>query len=457
MTIEANTGLIPVAPGQFSEEEMSLILKAIRQTIDVPTRKSEPAPKTILIDLFGTPNSGKTKTTEKLELVFRRHKLNVFCPPETAEIAEIRNKSSDNPIVFQARHLAAVQHYVLNLAFERNFHVAIISRGLIDMLFWYEKGLRDGLYGQSHTESVNNQIYELLRLNIVDAFLFFTCSTEAALKREYAESVTQIRGSKMTESFLRETEEIYRTVLERVKENVPELPIFHVDTTNLGVKETTQEVLRVLLPTLQARFSVPESGYVPYSLSLMDKKAVEASHFEEQLKLRDWPSQKSLAAAGWIFAGESEQTDTYLNPRPGQKDSEGFFGEILRIREEGGHLKLMYKGAARDRVFSHRVPLSIKISEEDAKSIRAFYPELIQTKKLRTRFRLEHKSSDGDIVFTLHLDEVRGLSLFTEIRVRGNPEKTHTEELLHLATELGFSPKDIVEGSYLALFLRNRK
>src|SRR3989344_3542375 len=208
MSGTAGIGL-PITHDAYTEEELAHILDAIRDTLDVPRRKSEEATKTLLIDFFGTANSGKTKTTEQIERVFRRSKMNVYCPPETAEVAEIRNRSVDNPLIFQARHLTGVQHYVLNLAYDRNFHVAVISRGLIDMLYWYERGHHEGLFSDQHYRSVRNQILEFLQMDLVDAFFFFRCSAEEALRREYSQSITQKRGSNMNEQTLAEAFEIY--------------------------------------------------------------------------------------------------------------------------------------------------------------------------------------------------------------------------------------------------------
>src|SRR3989344_7690775 len=110
-------------PEIFEDEDTSKILEAILKKIDISFKKSEYVPKTIFVDVFGTQKAGKTKTTEKIEQVFRRHKFNLFCPPETAEIGTVRNKISDNPAVSQAIHLSGVQDYVLNLGHHPRYHM----------------------------------------------------------------------------------------------------------------------------------------------------------------------------------------------------------------------------------------------------------------------------------------------------------------------------------------------
>ncbi len=435
-------------PEIFEDEDTSKILEAILKKIDVSFKKSEYVPKTIFVDAFGTQKAGKTKTTEKIEQVFRRHKFNLFCPPETAEISTVRNKISDNPAISQAIHLAGVQDYVLNLAHHPRYHMAIISRGLIDMLYWYEKDRQKGVYSDTYCQSINNHIYELLRMNLVDAFILFTCSVEAAMKREYEEALTQKRGSKMNEKDVAETIDIYNMVIAEAERNVPSLPIFRVDTSDLNIKQVGQEVLRFLLPTICRRFSVPIKNFMPYSPGLLKKSAGSVPYFEEQLKLRGHPNPDKLLMEATRVDGNLEQEDIYLDMGSDNQ-------EIIRIRKDHRGLRFMYKGPSKDSIFSHRNPLTFDIEEEDMDEILKSYPILLTVKKSRECFKASFLSSDIDC-FTIHIDSVDGLGNFTEIRIRGSFDKTHAGQLFDLAMRLGFGLSDIVEGSYLSLALKNK-
>jgi predicted adenylyl cyclase CyaB len=437
--------------GPFAEEETSAILELIFKTIDVPFRKSEPVPKTILIDKFGTQNSGKTTITAKIEQVFRRHKFNAFCPPETAEIEEVRNKLKDNPVIEQSKHLIGVRDYVLNLAHHPRAHVAIISRGPIDMLYWYERGLRKGEFSPTLVESIRHSIYEeILRYDLVDAFFFFTCSVEAAMKREYDGALTQRRGSKMNEKDVAETLDIYNSVLRGVHENVPGLPIFHVDTSDMDVRQVGEEVLKYLLPTICAKFNVPVSRIMPFAPSLIRRHAEQSPHFEEQVKFIGHPTDGfGLGCCyGWDFVAEYWQEDTYLNPKGGEESIDPF-GEVMRIRKDGNRLAFLYKGDQKDSLLSHRFPYSFQIDEIEAQKILDTYKTVLTLRKKRRCFKLETAGRH----FTLHLDEIEGLGKFTELRARGSSGETNTKMLLELAGKLGFPLTAIVEGNYLSLAL----
>ena len=435
-------------PEIFEEEDTSKILEAVLKKIDISFKKSDSVPKTIFFDFLGTQKAGKTKTTEKMEQVLRRHKFNLYCPPETAEIATVRNKISENPAVSQAIHLTGVQDYVLNLAHHPRYHAVIISRGLIDMLYWYERDRRKDVYSNTYCQAINNHIYELLRMDLVDSFILFTCSVEAAMKREYEEALTQKRGSKMNEKDVAETLSIYNRVIAEVEQNVPGLPIFRIDTSELSIRQVGQEALRFLLPIICQRFSVPISGFMPYSRGLLKKTAGATPYFEEQLKLKGHPSLDRIISAGFSGSGKLEQEDIYLGTG---SDSE----EIIRIREDAMGLRFMYKGPARERILSHRKPLCFDIERDDADNILKSYQIVQRIKKLRECFDNPALSSDG-YYCTIHVDTIEGLGEFTEIRMRGSSDTTHTKQLLDLATQLGFGLSDVVEGSYLSLATKNR-
>jgi predicted adenylyl cyclase CyaB len=435
--------------GPFSEEEMSAMLAAIFKKLDIVLRSSGPAPKRPFIDCFGIQKSYKTSATVEMDKVFKRYKYKTYCPAESAEHEDVRAEVCDDPIVFQAKHLTVVTDQFLNLVKNRDYHLAIVSRGLIDMLYWYEKGLRKGIYSQRHVTSAKEWIYELLRLDLVDTFLFFTCSVEAAIKREYGQSVTQKRGSKMNEKDIANALDIYERIQQELELNVPNLPIFHIDTSDMTVKQATEEALRFVLPTICARFQIPDYTFMPYALSLIQKRAKHSTYIEEQLKLYGHPDMERVKKAGWILTKENTQQDIYLSNSALVNPS----GEILRLRHEDDTYKFMYKGAAQDQLLSHRLPHSFAVENSEAKNILASHQVIAELKKRRLNFKKE--TATGEF-FTLHIDDIVGLGKFTEIRSRGTQDTKHTRELLELAEGLGFKTNSIVNGNYLSLALTSK-
>jgi len=435
--------------GPFTEDEMTAMADALYRKIDVDIRSSGPAPKRPLINYFGLQKSYKTAVTTEAEKVFRRNKFKTYCPAESAEHEDIRDDSLDDPVIYQAKHLNVVADQYLNHGTNRNHHITQVSRNLPDMLYWYIKGERKGTMSQKHTSSAKEWIFQLLEQDLIDISLFLTCSVEAAIQREYGQSVTQKRGSKMNEKDIAEALEIYEIVLEELRVNVPNMPIFRIDTSNMTVRQATEEALRYIFPTLCIRYRVPDYSFMPYAMSLIQKRASHSSYFEEQLKLRGHPDMERVKSAGWVLIKNNAQKDIYLNPSTDSVLIDPR-GEVMRLRYEDGQVKFMYKGGSKDQLLSHRHPYSFMVEEGEAENILKRYKVVLPLNKHRANFKRE--TPDGSF-FTLHIDSVSELGNFTEIRARGTQDKNHTKELLALAQELGFQTSSLVNSNYLALAL----
>ena len=299
-------------------------------------------------------------------------------------------------------------------------------------------------------ESVRQFIYEHLRLDSVDAFFYFYCDPAIAMRREYGTAVTQATGSKMNLEFLNRIIAAYEAVLGDLACEVPGLPIVRLDTGGFADEaETARATLLHLLPILQQRFKVPRNSVLPHSSELMRREAFSRAGFEEQIKLRGHPSYAGIVAAGWEPLDAVEQDDTYFDLDPEAQNSDNRFDKVVRVRREGETLRWCYKSEVGDRIFSHRRCAQVDISEADVVDIKAMHPELATIRKSRMRYRLEREPSKSEgHFFTLHVDAT-DIGDFTEIRARGTDDRTHEEELFALAAELGFTPADIVRGSYL--------
>src|SRR3989344_9422446 len=293
--------------GPFTEDEMTAMADALYRKIDVDIRSSGPAPKRPLINYFGLQKSYKTAVTTEAEKVFRRNKFKTYCPAESAEHEDIRDDSLDDPVIYQAKHLNVVADQYLNHGTNRNHHITQVSRNLPDMLYWYIKSERKGIMSKKHVASAKEWIYELLNRDLIDISLFLTCSVDAAIQREFGQSPTQKRGSKMNEKDIAEALDIYERVIEELRINVPKMPIFRIDTSEMTVRQATEEALRYILPTLCIRYGVPDYTFMPYALSLVQKVAGHSAYFEEQLKLYGHPETEKILKAGWILVKESRQ------------------------------------------------------------------------------------------------------------------------------------------------------
>lgn len=326
------------------------------------------------------------------------------------------------------------------------------------MLVWFRDGVNTGLYTAEQESGVREMIYQQLRMDAVDAFFYFYCRPEVAMEREYGKSATKATGSKMNFEFLNRIVPVYESVLADLEREIPGLPLVRLDTSDFeNEEETTNAFLFHLLPILQKRFNVLPSSVLPHSPGLMRRAAFAHTSFEEQLKLTGHPSPDRITSLGWELQDKVEQTDTYFNIEPDAEMVDSRFAAVVRVREEGDRLLWVYKGEAEDHTFSHRRAKQVPITTADVADIRKKYPKILAIKKSRVRYRLEREPSKSKgHFFTLHIDHM-DIGDFTEIRARGSDDGTHEDELLQLATELGFKPSDIIRGSYLALALEQKR
>ena len=165
------------------------------------------------------------------------------------------------------------------------------------------------------------------------------------------------------------------------------------------------------------------------------------------------PDAAALTRHGWVHERNiAPREEIYLNARPSALDDHGVFDEIVRLHQEDGLWRFVFKNRAEDRLFSHRRTINFEVSDEESRNILAVYPEILRLRHTRHIF-LQARGDDGHSDHVLHIDLIEGLGDFTELKARGSAKTTHTQELLELATALGFTPADILEGSYLHLAL----
>jgi len=266
----------------------------------------------------------------------------------------------------------------------------------------------------------------------------------------------------MNEQKLMEAHDIYRAVLEHLNAHIPGLPLFTVDTTNLGVGDTAREVMRYLLPTLCNRFGIYGDTVIPHSPGLMHRALQCATNFQEQLKLRGHARSQKLARAGWTLEKTVRHRDTYLDVRLARTEPYNAFGTLARIREthtEDGNIVIRFQlgSTTSERLCLRRRPCEFEMSRGEAQDIMQLYPTIRTITKTRAQYKLHRvPAKPHDIQMSLCVDSVQDLGTFTEIRAMGSSERKYTHDLLELATQLGFTLSGIVEGSYLAIALNQQ-
>lgn len=208
-------------------------------------------PRPFIIEVGGTPSSGKTAAMTEIDRFFRQMKFVVWQPPEGAEM--VRDISRATP-----RYNLATALYALgNLAHQSERHehdIYILERGPFDayvwMMYWHEKGKIND------TQLKAAQGFYLLPFftDAVDLALFMTCEPDEAMRREKRVALDRTaQGSFTNPATIRTLVDRYRTAYHELTPAYPQLEI--LDTTSMDEQMTVLTVRDLVLTAFARRMS----------------------------------------------------------------------------------------------------------------------------------------------------------------------------------------------------------
>lgn len=198
----------------------------VLKVIDGPFRRSDPPPKTILFELFGSGKVLKTTLGVKLRQFFSRYGARVMLPPESAELEDIRGVSQEDAAAFQELHVAHVLENILKFSESRVFHIAIIDRGLLDMRAWFLRIAKRGKISEDARRRYDELLVESPAVRRMDAAYFLTAAPEVSWAREIDGSLTHRGGENMNPASLRQMAEIWEEIYADTKTRFPDFRFF---------------------------------------------------------------------------------------------------------------------------------------------------------------------------------------------------------------------------------------
>lgn len=412
--------------------------QAILRKLDTPRRKSEMPIRPLMIEMFGFPKAGKDRQLVELDRWFRRSKFQVLVHQESAEAERIRQVPRDHSYVYQMQHFVYSFDKFLKSSVSRDFHFIIFNRCLLDELCWFEFKRRLGSVTQEEYDFVKSFILQKQWISMLDAILCLVTDVDTALEREYGKKDNIKYGSMMNPDSLALMRESVECVCGFLKAEFPDIPLLVFDTTHTSIEDTRDTLVSFILEKGEQRFSISEDEVLVRSPEAVKECA---SIVGPEIKFRGVKSHKVLRNAGWhVQSGAFFEQDIYLQ----QKGEEIFQDEgYFRIRISGDNNYFSFKRCAQDSVSAPRAKIQIPIQEEQIEEFFEIFDEAGVIKKQR-----EILASRGLI---MHRDTVEGFGEFTEII--GSPNTTGAE-IMEAAGEIGFSPKDIVEDTYIKMFLK---
>ncbi len=159
----------------------------------------------IIIEFCGSPKSGKTTTISSLNIFLKRNNFRTVVLSERASICPVNKKT--HPFFNIWTLTSAIAELIGYLSDKDKYDIIIADRGIFDALCWFE-WLNSN--DNDHNPYLDNETYEILKkfalmdlwTNIIDIVYVFKVPPATSIEREYANLLTEVRGSIMRENIL---------------------------------------------------------------------------------------------------------------------------------------------------------------------------------------------------------------------------------------------------------------
>lgn len=223
--------------------------KELLKQLDPDGKRRGKFPRPFIIEVTGSPDSGKTTTLTILDTFFRRQGYRVWKPLEGAEaIREIPRTSHRYNI---ATGIYALAHLLNNLG-NGELDLILFDRCVYDAWCWQ-------LYWQKK-EDTSEKEAEFLKAffthrdwrDNVDVAFFIMCDPRVAIERDQQWSLTKKSGSYTNLETVKKLYNIFKTGYCYFAEK--KAPVVLVDTTKLNQKEVANLVLTHTLDAFEQRF-----------------------------------------------------------------------------------------------------------------------------------------------------------------------------------------------------------
>jgi len=214
----------------------------------------------IVIEFCGSPKAGKTSCINSLNIFLKRNGFKTAILSERAGFSPISDKY--NPVFNVWTCTSAINE--INKKMDRAQHgeeidVIISDRGIFDALCWF-KWLRSQHHMNQKEYTVLTEFATLYRWQKnIDLVYVFMVSPEVSIKREYANLLTNKRGSIMCESVL---EQYLNSVKETMEEYAKDFRAVHqIETTDKEQNDVGYEVTSKTLQLLK-NMLIEKIGYI---------------------------------------------------------------------------------------------------------------------------------------------------------------------------------------------------
>jgi len=164
-----------------------------------------------VIEVLGTPNSGKTSAIQTFEKILKRNGIKHKIIYEAASRCKIKNKLSPE---FNLWTLNDTIKQLLE-AYSESYDIVVCERGLLDSICWHELYYRDNNLTDQEFRKIRDYILLKRFTKPISCCYIMKCSVQTSIKRENLSGLLDTTGTIVNDIVLPK----YNAALTACKEN----------------------------------------------------------------------------------------------------------------------------------------------------------------------------------------------------------------------------------------------
>ena len=174
----------------ITKEYITLLLSNYKKTNTLP----------FMVEVLGTPNSGKTSAIQTFEKVLKRNGVKYKIIYEAASKCRIKDKLSHD---FNIWTLSETIKQLVE-AVSTNYEIVICERGLLDAICWYELYYAQGKITKEEHQKFLDYILLSRFTQKIDCCYIIKCGIMTAIERENLSGLLDVSGTIINEKVLSE-------------------------------------------------------------------------------------------------------------------------------------------------------------------------------------------------------------------------------------------------------------
>lgn len=202
----------------------------------------------IVIEFSGSPKAGKTSCINSLELFLKRNGFTVQIIQERASVCPVSDKQS--PMFNFWTACMSLAGLIGTLENKKNtIDVLILDRGIFDSLCWFEWLVKTSKMETSHRDAAEQFFLLDEFVKSIDIVFAFTVDPKTSIEREYANLLTDKKGTIMNIKVLGEYLAAIHHTIDARQQYFHK--VFEIDTSSKSQDEVGKEVTELTLNTLK--------------------------------------------------------------------------------------------------------------------------------------------------------------------------------------------------------------